>query len=287
MSVSYSAFARRWLAGGPRLWQPIARAEVRGPAQPDRVAPSRTAASASGARVHWNGSLVRTRAFDALSLLLPAGETFMIATLSIWRAQMGSALAPRLRAEVGRFIREEQAHQRVHERYNAALVADLPLAAAAAQRASRAADSLAALDMRTKLALVAAFEHLTALVSREIVEHRNLLVHDASPESRMWRWHAREEIGHYDVAMEVAAYHGLGRARRMFALMVASAFLMHDVLCATIALCRCDIARGARRRAVLGDALRFACASLPSVWRMAGGWWRYVATRSPKPHGHA
>jgi predicted metal-dependent hydrolase len=125
---------------------------------------------------------------------------------------------------------------------------------------------------------------LTTLLSREIVEYRRLLVHDDSAESGMWQWHAREELGHCDVAMDVAAHLGLGRTRRVFALVLATGYLGYDVLCGTFALCRCDVANGARRGALFIDACRFAAASLPALARMTVGWWRYVITPARASH---
>ncbi|MFC3617841.1 metal-dependent hydrolase [Ralstonia solanacearum] len=134
--------------------------------------------------------------FDALSLLLPAGETFLIETLRTWRAQSPTLCDAALHDEIERFIREEGAHQRAHARYNAALIAALPGAQAVASRADRVADGLAGLGPPMKIALAAAFEQLTTLVSREIVEHDTLLVDDGAQPARLWRWHAREELGH-------------------------------------------------------------------------------------------
>nr|WP_174998846.1 metal-dependent hydrolase [Burkholderia lata] len=242
------------------------------------VRPDHTHASCY--RAQWNGTLVRSRVFDALSLLLPAGETFMIASIETWREQTKRALSPRLIAEVDRFVREEKAHRRAHERYNETLIADQPHAANVASRASRVTDDLAGLDLTMRLALVAAFEHLTALLSHEIVEHRSLLVHDDSPESRMWRWHAAEELGHCEVAMEATAQCRVSRARLTLALVLATGFLMYDVVRFTFALCRCDIANGASRLAIAADMCHFVIGSLPSLTRMARGWWRYILTPS-------
>ncbi|QHB57123.1 metal-dependent hydrolase (plasmid) [Ralstonia solanacearum] len=227
-------------------------------------------------RPYWNGTAVRSRLFDALSLLLPAGETFLIETLRTWRAQSPALCDAALHDEIERFIREEGAHQRAHARYNATLIAALPGAEAVARRADRVADGLAGLGLPMKIALAAAFEQLTTLVSREIVEHDTLLDDDASQPGRLWRWHAREELGHCDVALAVAARGAPNRWLRRLALVLATGYLASDLVRYTWALCRCDIAAGARRRTLLADALRFAVGSLPAFARMAGGWLRFA-----------
>ena len=224
----------------------------------------------------WNRTVPRTRLFDALSLLLPAGEAFLIATLEQWRAQAGDSLTPHQQAELDRIVREERSHQRAHDRYNATLLAETPAAGKAAQRISQAPDDLAGFSMPMKMALVAAFEHLTALLSREVLERPYLLTGDDSLQSRLWRWHAREELEHSHIAIEAAEHYKVGRGRRALALTLATCYLAYDVLRCTWSLCRCDIAAGASRRQVLTDACRFAVGGLPSLARMTLGWWAYL-----------
>ena len=224
----------------------------------------------------WNGNLVRSRLFDGISLLLPAAESFLIATLEEWRAQFEHQLDAHSRDEVRRFLREELAHQKVHLRYNEALVARVPAVRAVAERASRAADDLATLDLATRLAMAAAFEHLTALLSAEILHRPFLLSAPASTEGRMWRWHAREELGHSEVAIDAVVHMGVGRGRRSLAYALASAYLLFDVLRLWIALCRCDVAAGASRWRLAGQAAGFAVGAVPTVLRLALGWVGYL-----------
>ena len=225
---------------------------------------------------YWNRTCVRSRFFDALSLLLPPGEAFLIDTLEKWRARSALPADTALHAEIDRFIREETAHRQAHERYNESLAAERPAMAAVAQRASRVTDELARLGLPMQLALVAAFEHLTTVLAEEIGSHAYLIVDDESRPSRLWHWHAREELGHRDVAIDAAACAGIGRGRLMLALLLATAYLTTDVLRYTFALCRSDIRAGASRRAMLADAVRFAIGAVPSLLRMTRGWCRYL-----------
>ncbi|NRO95738.1 metal-dependent hydrolase [Paraburkholderia sp. NMBU_R16] len=224
----------------------------------------------------WNGTLVRSRFFDALSLILPAGEAFLIDTLEAWRTRCSAPIDTKLRSEVERFVREERVHRQAHVRYNDALIAGLPDARAVADRANRVTAELEQLDFPMKIALVAAFEHLTAVLSEEVVSHGTLLIDGQSHATRLWRWHAREELGHRDVAIDVAARAGLRRGTLRLALLLATGYLLVDQLRYTFALCRCDIRSGAlSRRAASIDAARFVFGSMPSLVRMARGWWRY------------
>jgi uncharacterized protein len=225
--------------------------------------------------VLWNGTVPRTRVFDALSLLLPSGERFVLATLEEWRAS--ADIPSTLHAEVDRFIREEQAHQRAHERYNASMLASTPLAATAAQRMAAAAGELERFPLRTRLALCAAFELLTAVVSRELLERPFLLRAAAgSLQDRLWRWHAREELDHCHVALLAAQCGGVGRFHRLVALCLATAYLAFDLAACTIHLARCDVSAGVPLRRVLADSLAMAIGGVPSLGRMSVGWLRCI-----------
>jgi uncharacterized protein len=243
------------------------------------MTPTHHAAARRGEPQFWNGTLVRSRFFDALSLILPAGEAFLIDTLETWRTRCTAPIDIELHSEVERFVREERAHRQAHVRYNHVLIAGLPDARAVAERANRVTAELEQLDLPMKIALAAAFEHLTAVLSEEVVSHDALLIEGQSHATRLWRWHAREELGHRDVAIDVAAHAGLNRWTLRSALLLATGYLLLDQLRYTFALCRCDIRSGAlSRRAAAIDAARFAFDSLPSLVRMGRGWWRCFRT---------
>lgn len=232
-------------------------------------------ATAAPAQRCWNGTLARSRWFDGISLLLPAAETFLIATMEQWLAQAGDSLAPSTRADVEHFIREERAHQHVHRRYNEAMAAATPGVGEVARRASHAADGLAGLDLHTKMALVAAFEYLTSVLSSEMLERPYLLGQSPSTQRRIWRWHAREEIAHSHIALNAGALLGIGVPRRVLAYVAATCLLGYDVLRLWYALCRCDVAAGASRRQLCVEACAFLLRGVPSLGRMAAGWASY------------
>jgi predicted metal-dependent hydrolase len=227
----------------------------------------------SGSRP-WNGTIPRTRFFDALSLMLPAGESFVIDALEAWAAVAGE-LDVGDASDLARFVREERAHQRAHDLYNRALLSEAPSAIAAARRAEGAVAELRTLPLVQRVALAAAFEQLTAVLSHEVLAHRHLLADGgSSPQARLWRWHAAEELRHCHVATQAARKFGVGSSRRIVALCLATAFLAMDLMRGWIALCAGDIAAGARRRKVVVDALCFAIRSVPALARMTAGWLR-------------
>jgi len=220
----------------------------------------------------WNGTIVRSRFFDALSLLLPNGEAFLIETLESWRASAQLAPGDELCGEIDRFVREEHAHRRAHANYNAALVDAAPLMQPIVERANVITAELAHFSAPMQLALVVAFEHLTAVLAEEIESHRFLLVQNDTRAARLWRWHAREELGHRHVAVCVANRAGIGRGVLTLALLLATGYLATDMLRYTFALCRCDVRAGASRRTLFVDSVRFAGGALPSLLRMARRW---------------
>jgi len=241
------------------------------------------AADRAGIRA-WNGTFVRSRFFDALSLLLPAGEQFLIDTLQSWRAASEPPADSELSREVDRFIREEQAHRRAHANYNAALVAALPSVRAVAERAGRITDDLTGFGMPMKLALVAAFEHLTAVLAQEIEAHRFFIAEENTRAGWLWKWHAREELGHRHVAVLVARHAGLGRGVLTLALLLATGYLTGDLLRYTFALCRCDVRAGTRQWALLADTARFAFGAIPSLMRMTRHWFALLLSPSRCTH---
>ncbi|MGN6315191.1 metal-dependent hydrolase [Trinickia sp.] len=232
----------------------------------------------------WNGTVVRSRFFDALSLLLPAGEQFLIDTLEAWRSSVEPQPEGELGSEIDRFIREELAHRRAHTRYNAALVDAAPLTQPIVERAGRITAELDGFSVPMKLALVVAFEQLTSVLAKEIEGHPFLLVDEGTRAARLWRWHAREELGHCHVAARVAYRAGLGRGLLTLALLLATGYLGTDLLRYTCSLCRCDIRAGASRRTMLVDTLRFASGALPSLMRMARHWFALLLSPAQGAH---
>jgi predicted metal-dependent hydrolase len=228
----------------------------------------------------WNGDAFRTRLFDALSLLLPAGEAFVIQAVQDWLDTQPDG-DPWLRAEAGRFVREERAHQRAHRRYNTELAAVTPLAAQMEARIARAAEQLGGLGLPMRLALAEAFEHLTGLLSAEVLRGDVWLSAQPSREGRMWRWHCAEEIGHRHVTAELLRSIRLRPGQRSLALVLASVCIASDTARLTWALCRQDVRRGSVRPAALAaQAARLLRRASPGLLRMALGWCGHLRLRS-------
>lgn len=232
----------------------------------------------------WNGGhTVRTRLMDALSLMLPSAEQFLIDTARDWMARggrHGGADGPAgLRQPVAGFMAEERAHQRAHRCYNQRLHdAGLP-ARRLERRIESAVAELAALPLNQRLALANALEHLTAVFAREVLRDGNpWLVAPDGAEGRMWRWHAEEELAHSDVVFDLLPHAGVARRHKVLAVAMAAAYLAHDMLSLTFSLCAHDARSGAVSRARLAaQACALAVRAVPSLLRMAGGAARVLA----------
>jgi uncharacterized protein len=235
-----------------------------------------TAAMATPAHIQWNGTLVRCRFFDAISLLLPAAELFLIETTEKCLVSIDDSIDPASRTEAERFLQEERAHQHMHRRYNDKLITANPVTQETARRASRVTYDLQRLSLATRVALAAAFESLTAVLSREALGHPYLLGCEQSVEARIWRWHAREELAHCHVVAQSATALGVGRGRRLLAYILATGFLVFDVLRFWHSLCRCDIRSGADRARIWADGLSFVVRGVPSMLRMSIDWTRHL-----------
>jgi predicted metal-dependent hydrolase len=220
----------------------------------------------------WNGDVLRTRLFDGLSLLLPAGEEFVIRAAGDWLEAHPSA-DRRLRAEAERFIREERSHQRAHRRYNAQLHEAMPIARECEQRIAAVVAGLDRFRLPMRLALASAFEHLTALLSAEVLRGDAWVADTPRRECRMWRWHCAEELAHRHVADDLLSAMRPVPGLRLAALVLASLYLAADAFSLTWALCRQDRREGrASAWALLSQAGRFAWRAAPGLLRIAAGW---------------
>ncbi|WP_140635041.1 metal-dependent hydrolase [Methylibium rhizosphaerae] len=232
----------------------------------------------------WNGDHLRTRFFDALSLMLPSGEAFVIQAVADWLEdeRHGRGAPEDLRVQARQFVREEQSHQRAHRLYNERLSQQGLPARELEARIEAAVAELGTLGLPTRLALAAAFEHLTALLSVEVLRGRVWLSVDAGGrEARLWRWHCEEEVGHRHVVRDLAAASRVGFARRAGCLLLASLYLGFDVVRLLTRLLRHDMQAGALRRfALAGQACRLAAAAAPGLLRMGLGWLGYLRPAS-------
>lgn len=228
----------------------------------------------------WNNAdAFRSRLFDAISLLLPSGEKFVITAVSDWLPTTPPLPRPpsELQREAQRFIREEIAHSRAHRLYNERLRAHAP-AERLEQRVASALDTMAAWSLPTRIALASAFEQLTALLSAEVLRTPSVWLDEGeTPQAKLWRWHCQEEIDHRHVVQDVMQVVGVSHARRVSAFLAAALYLCSDIAVILFVMFRCDVqARRISGWRLAAQAAAFAVRVLPSLMRMAWGSLRYL-----------
>jgi len=147
------------------------------------------------------------------------------------------------------------------------------------QRIASAMNEMAGWSLPTRIAFAAAFEHLTALVSVEVVRTGSVWIGaGTTPQIRLWQWHCQEEVGHRHVALDVMKAVGVGHGRRVLAFLAAALYLASDLAVLLTVLCRTDVrAQRVGGWRLLAQALTFAARCFPSLMRMAWGSVRYIA----------
>lgn len=223
----------------------------------------------------WNDTPIRTYLFDAFSVLLPAGEQFVISVVESSALQLPptSPLADQSRD----FVAEERAHQRAHRLYNQQLEKQGFEVKKYEREIEKDLDALRAkLSLRAQLSLAAAFEHVTAVTSRIALRSGGLLSTSTSPQTRLWRWHCAEEVAHQHVTTDLLQALGVPYWQRIVYFLAASALMSFDVLRHLYGFARGDIARGRVSARQLGWATgRLLLRDGANLVRLASGWAAY------------
>ncbi|MBK7163008.1 MAG: metal-dependent hydrolase [Sphingomonadales bacterium] len=149
---------------------------------------------------HWvRGDMFATAFLNALSVVFPRGETFMIEALLPWRDRAEGQLAK----DISTFITQEAAHSREHVGFNKAII-DAGYDIEALDRAIKQFVSFfSGCGEVTKLGATMCIEHLTAIVAAEILKNREHLEGTDLELRKLWIWHAIEEVEHKAVAFDV------------------------------------------------------------------------------------
>ena len=149
---------------------------------------------------HWmNNDPVATAFFNSLSISFPHAEVYMIDSLKPWREHVSEAM----RKEINAFIQQELNHSREHVAFNRGMIE------AGYEFKSVEKDILnlvKELNMRSdldRLQMTMCMEHLTAVISSELLSDENHLAGAETELRNMWLWHSTEEIEHKAVAYNV------------------------------------------------------------------------------------
>lgn len=152
---------------------------------------------------HWNGGDAFLSAwFNALSMSFPVGEQFFIDSVRAGVARLPEDQRAAWAPVVAGFVGQEATHRHVHALFNRQL-ATQGLANHWERRAQRRIERMAAVSVRHHVAVTAALEHLTAILSAHLLAHPALLAGAEPRLATLWQWHASEECEHRSVAIDL------------------------------------------------------------------------------------
>lgn len=185
----------------------------------------------NGFDVHWlDGDAFRTQVFNAFSMSFPVGEKYFIDTVYEAMPLIEDA---QLNADIRGFIGQESVHSQLHRQFNAIL---------ATQGRHNVIEKLAAwrvrhgkgLSLRSRLAIVMAYEHFTAVFGDALLRDKGWT--DGADETMrlLWTWHALEETEHKAVVFDCYASLRGGYLRRVSWFLYISIILGADVVIQTL-----------------------------------------------------
>lgn len=148
------------------------------------------------------GDPVATAFYNAMSAIFPRGEAFFIDSVRAFR----DGAPPELVDDINAFIRQEATHSREHVAFNRR-VAD---AGYDISKLEQRIDERVA-EIRTHSAIeclnsTMVSEHLTSILSHELLSNPRHMAKAPVEARRLWEWHAMEEIEHKAVAFDTWAY---------------------------------------------------------------------------------
>ena len=154
---------------------------------------------------HWfGGDAFRTAYCNALSMSFPAGEQLFIDSVKNALPLLpAGAQHQALRDACTDFAAQEATHRHVHNQFNAELAKQglrNHLEPRIWARFHRAAHLI---TPRHHLAVTAAYEHYTSVMSAIMLAHPAMMARATPAMQSLWRWHALEETEHKAVAFDL------------------------------------------------------------------------------------
>ena len=145
-----------------------------------------------------NGDPVDTAFYNSLSAAFPVGEAFFIDSVRHYR----NLLPPLLQGQVDAFIKQEAVHSREHAHLNKQVREtgyDLSKIDAEGEKFKV---EMKKQPPEVNLAITVATEHLTAIFAHTALRYDRHFKCDTVELTRLWQWHAIEEIEHKAVAYD-------------------------------------------------------------------------------------
>ena len=228
---------------------------------------------------HWNGgNPAVTHAFNALSFLFPQAERFFIGVAREMVSGMDLSNNSELEEAVKGFIAQESIHSHQHTQYNAVLQEQGFENVAHDFVLRLQTEAHRNFSPLTKLAVVCAYEHYTAILGNYILSNPQVLEPAQPDMALVWGWHSAEETEHKAVCFDLYRAAGGGWLRRVMVFL--SVTLNFNVMFGRIyftLLRRDGCMRPSRAFGTIGQALKFFLGSSGIGWHLLGYGIRYLS----------
>ncbi|MCG8670872.1 MAG: metal-dependent hydrolase, partial [Pseudomonadales bacterium] len=164
----------------------------------------------------WMGDSVWfTQLFNALSILIPEAERFMIKAM---RRAVESVDDDALKDECRAFIIQEAHHHKIHDQLNEVLIRQGYSLQGDIRETKRLFKFFGKLPLRFQLAISCALEHLTATLSSLGLSEMDGFFEIGHPKMfDLWQWHGAEELEHKTVMYDLYYKVGGGYLQRVTA----------------------------------------------------------------------
>jgi predicted metal-dependent hydrolase len=153
-----------------------------------------------------------TAIMGALSMSFPVGEDFFIESIKRSHASLPDDLKQKWKSEVDRFYKEEENHSRAHVMHNERNCAEFGFVNNWSVWAAKRLAKMDNRDVRHYSACVAATEHLTTILGAWLLLNKHILENAPKETRSLWLWHAAEELGHREIAIDM--YRDLGGSEK-------------------------------------------------------------------------
>lgn len=152
---------------------------------------------------HWcGGDAFVTAWLNALSMSFPIGEQFFIDSLRSAVTELPEEEQATWQREIQDFVAQEATHRQIHKRFNDHLLKG-GMVNGWERRIKRRLRYINHLSPKHHVAITAAYEHFTAVMSGWILNNPDRLSGSEERFKTMWLWHASEEIEHRNVAFDM------------------------------------------------------------------------------------
>lgn len=180
--------------------------------------------SAAYPKFWFNGAAMSTYHLNILAVYIPHGEKFFINSVKSFLPVIQES---HLKKQVRGFLKQEAHHAKAHSAfYQKAILAHYPGLDITKYKFWITKTFGILGGKRFRLAMTAAGEHYTAIVSHTFLSNPCLFEQMPPHISALWRWHFIEEIEHKAVAFDVMQSQKIGYFTRFTAFWVMTAFLM-------------------------------------------------------------